>query len=178
MNTLVVYDSLFGNTEQIAQIIADRLSAFGEARAVRLEPAQSVEVQRQASLRQYKATDSSLVPAEPVELQGVDLLIVGCPTQGFRATPTMQSFLTTIPLASFSQLAVATFDTRVHGPFGSAARHINRLLRAKNVKLVVPPESFFVQGTPGPLKSDERARAANWACTVLQKVEDSRIAAR
>jgi len=29
MNTLVVYDSQFGNTERIAQVIADTLRAFG-----------------------------------------------------------------------------------------------------------------------------------------------------
>ena len=64
MNALVVYDSQYGNTERIAQAIADTLGEFGEARAVRLDPGQ------------------------PVESQGVDMFIVGCPTQGWRPTPT------------------------------------------------------------------------------------------
>ena len=68
MNTLVVYNSQFGNTERIAQAIADTLRAFGQAQAVRVNP------------------------ARPIELQGVDMLILGCPTQGFRPSPAMQSF--------------------------------------------------------------------------------------
>jgi hypothetical protein len=32
-------------------------------------------------------------PAHPVELEGVDLLVVGSPTQGWRPIPAMRSFL-------------------------------------------------------------------------------------
>src|SRR5712692_6824666 len=91
MNTLVVYDSQFGNTERIAQIIANTLSAFGQAQAVRVDP------------------------AHPVSFQGVDLLILGCPTQGFRPTPAMQSLLGTVPFQRLRGLAIACFDTRFRG---------------------------------------------------------------
>ena len=76
MNTLVVYDSQCGNTARIAQAIADTLRASGQAQAVRVDP------------------------THPVSFQRVDLLIVGCPTQGFRPTPAMQSFLGTVPFQS------------------------------------------------------------------------------
>ena len=39
MNTLVVYDSQYGNTERIAQTIASTLRAFGQAQAVRVDAA-------------------------------------------------------------------------------------------------------------------------------------------
>ena len=113
MNTLVVYDSLFGNTERVAQAIADALRAFGQVEAVRVEPAQAEELKRQELLRQNHATDVRLEPAHQVSLEGVDLLIVGGPTQAFRATPTMQSFLENVSRASLSGMAVACFDTRV-----------------------------------------------------------------
>ncbi len=45
MNTMVVYDSQYGNTERIAQIIADALPAFGQAQAVRVDPARPVSLQ-------------------------------------------------------------------------------------------------------------------------------------
>lgn len=45
MNTLVIYDSHYGNTERVAQIIADTLRPFGQARAVRVDPARDSEVQ-------------------------------------------------------------------------------------------------------------------------------------
>lgn len=55
MNMFVVYDSQYGNTERIAQTIADTLRAFGQAQAVRVDP------------------------AHPVSFQWVDLLILGSP---------------------------------------------------------------------------------------------------
>jgi hypothetical protein len=45
MKALVLYDSQYGDTEHIAQAIANALGEFGEVRAVRLDPAQPVEVQ-------------------------------------------------------------------------------------------------------------------------------------
>lgn len=171
MKTVVVYDSLFGNTERVAQAIADALRAFGQVEAIRVEPAQADELKRQELLRQNHATDVRLEPAHQVSLEGVDLLIVGCPTQAFRATPTMQSFLENVSRASLSGMAVACFDTRVRGPFGSAAKTMAKKLQKMGVSLLLPPESFFVEGTKGPMKSGEVERAASWAKTLFNKVE-------
>src|SRR5260370_16423160 len=87
MNTFIVYDSQFGNTERIAQAIADTLRAFGQASAVRVDP------------------------AHPVSFQGMDVLILGCPTQGMRPTPAMQSFLGNVSSHRLLPLAVACFYT-------------------------------------------------------------------
>jgi flavodoxin len=181
MNTIIVYDSLFGNTERIAQAIADTLRTFGQVQAIRIEPSQSDELQRQAILHQYRATDVRLEPAHAVELQGVDMLVIGCPTQAFKATPAMLSFLEKISAASLSGLAVACFDTRYPRPLwltGSAARVIARKLQKMGVSLLLPPESFFVTGTQGPLKSGELERAATWARMLFTKAEASQPAMR
>ncbi len=131
MNTVVVYDSQYGNTERIARVIADTLRAFGQAQAVRVDP------------------------AHPIEFQGVDLLILGCPTQGFRPTLAMQSFLGNVSPQSLSGLAVACFDTRFRGRLwkSSAAPWMAKQLRSMGVEPIVPPESFFVKAMKkeGPL---------------------------
>ncbi len=84
MNTFVVYDSQFGNTERIAQAIADMLREFGQARAVRVDPTQAID------------------------FQGVDLLILGCPTQGWRPTLAMQSFLINVSPKSLDDRLCST----------------------------------------------------------------------
>ncbi|SRR6266487_1048234 len=149
MNTVVVYDSQYGNTERIAQTIADTLHAFGQVQAVRVDP------------------------AHPVSFQGVDLLIMGCPTQGFRPTLAMQSFLGTVPFQSLSGLTVACFDTRFRGVLwkSSAAPRMARQLRTMGVEPLVPPESFFVRAMKkeGPLLAGEMERAASWALSVHQQ---------
>jgi hypothetical protein len=45
MNTLVVYDSQYGNTERISQAIADTLREFGQAQAVHVAQAHPMEFQ-------------------------------------------------------------------------------------------------------------------------------------
>jgi flavodoxin len=171
MNALVVYDSLFGNTERVAQAIAGALRSYMQVQAVRIEPAQAEELKRQELLRQNRATDVRLEPAHQVSLEGVDLLIVGGPTQAFRATQTIQSFLENVSPASLNGIAVACFDTRARGPFGSAAKVMAKKLQTMGVSLLVPPESFFVKGMQGPMKSGEVERAATWARTLFNKVE-------
>jgi len=156
MNTLIVYDSQYGNTKRIAQVIADTLRASGQAQAVRVDPDRSLKVQE------------------------VDLLVVGSPTQGFRPTPVMQAFLGNIPSESLSGLIVACFDTRFRGALwkSSAAPRMARQLHMMGVELLVPPESFFVKAMKkeGPLLAGEVERAASWARMLLNKVEALRPA--
>ncbi len=158
MNTLVAYDSQFGNTERIAQAIADALRAFGPARAVRVDP------------------------ARPLDFQGVDLLILGCPTQGFRPTLAMQSFLGNITPQQLGGLAVACLDTRFRGGLwkSSAAPRMARQLRSLGVEPIVPPESFFVKAMKkeGPLLDGEMERATTWARMLFTKVDAAQPAMR
>ncbi len=154
MNTIVVYDSQFGNTEQIAQAIAAALREFGQAQAIRI------------------------APAFRVNLQGVDLLIVGSPTQGFRPTPAIQSYLATLTPASARGLAIACFDTRFRGRLmsHSAAPSMARQLSASGIEPFVAPESFFVTAwqKKGPLEAGEVERAGAWARRVYETYTASR----
>jgi len=140
MKAIIVYDSMYGNTEQIAR-------AIGSA------PGNDVKVLRAGEV------DLS-------ELTTIDLLIVGSPTQGGRPTPAIREFLNKIPGSSLKDINVAAFDTRISTKFvvifGYAAGRIARDLKAKGGSLIVPPEGFFVKGTKGPLEEGELERAAGW----------------
>jgi flavodoxin len=145
MNALVVYDSQYGNTEKIAQAIAEALSAYGPAQAVRVASADSRKV------------------------EGADLVIVGCPTQAWRATPAVRSFLAHVPPDAWAAVSTASFDTRFHKPrllTGSAARGIAKQMAGMGNPPLVPAESFFVGGSQGPLEEGEVERARKWARAV------------
>ena len=150
MNALIVYDSEFGNTERIAQCITSTLREFGQARSARVGE------------------------VHPSELQGMDMLILGCPTQGMRQTPAMQSFIAHTPRELLGRLSVACFDTRFRGGFWmlSAAPSMAKQLRLMGVELMVQPESFYVKSMKkeGPLLAGEMERAASWAITLSEKV--------
>ena len=104
MKVLVVYDSVYGNTEEIAQSMG---KAIGD--------------------------DAKVVKAEnagPSDLESVELLIVGAPTYGGRPTPKMKEFLDTIRSTSLQDVKVAAFDTRFPATwvkiFGFAAGKIEK----------------------------------------------------
>jgi len=140
MKTLIVYDSVYGNTEKIAKAIGDAIT--GEVKILR-----GGEV-------------------NPFELKTSDLLIVGSPTQGGRPTLAIQEFLRILEPV-IKGISVAAFDTRLStrlvGIFGYAAVRIADSLKRNGGTLIAPPEGFFVKGKEGPLKGGELERAAGWA---------------
>ncbi len=153
MRTLIIYDSQFGNTEKIALTIGSVLQQRGEVQAVRVGD------------------------VKPDLLKGIDLLVVGSPTQQFRATEAMRLFLKNMPKEVVKGIRVAAFDTRLtqafidkHPPlpffekiFGYAAERIAKALKDKGGELVVPGEGFYVDDTEGPLVEGEMERSEQWA---------------
>jgi flavodoxin I len=141
MRALVVYDSFYGNTEEIAKAIGGAITG-GEVSVLR-----AGEV-------------------GPPELENISLLVVGAPTQGGRATPQIRDFLKRVSKAEINGVDAAAFDTRVASKvakiFGYAAGKIAGNLKKKGANLVAEPEGFFVEGTKGPLTEGELERAAAW----------------
>ena len=148
MKALIVFDSAYGNTEKIARAVAAGLAPSGDVKVLR-------------------AGEANIS-----ELESIDLLIVGSPTQGGRPTPAIQDFLNRVSEPAIKGISVAAFDTRIStrwvGIFGYAAGKIAGSLKAKGGTLTLSPEGFFVKGTEGPLKEGELDRAASWAREILQ----------
>ena len=146
MKALIVYDSVYGNTEKIARAIGGAIT--GDVKVIR-----AGEV-------------------NPSELQSVDLLIVGSPTQGGRPTLAIQDFLNKVSEPDIKGINVAAFDTRFStrfvGIFGYAAGRIADSLKKKGGTLILSPEGFFVKGKEGPLKEGELERAASWAKEIVK----------
>lgn len=149
MKTLVVYDSVYGNTERIARAIGQAIT--GEVEVLRVGEVNSSE------------------------LKTLDLLIAGCPTHGGRPTQPMQDFLKEVPEPALKGINVAAFDTRLPTRwvriFGYAAGRIAGNLREKGGTLIGSPEGFFVEGTEGPLKEGELERAAGWAKEIVESAK-------
>jgi len=151
VQALVIYDSVFGNTEKIAQSIATGLRTAHETQCLR---AGSVSV---------------------VQITSVDIIVMGSPTRSFRATPATHSVLDSIPSAALQGKKVAAFDTRllmtgVKGLLfrkiidkgGYAAPIIASEMQSKAGTLSLPAEGFFVKGEEGPLVDGELERASDW----------------
>ena len=109
MKALIIYDSVYGNTEKIARAIGGAIE--GEVMVV-------------------KAAE-----AGPADLEGADLIIAGAPTQAGRPTMPMQEFLKKLSGPDIKGRRVAAFDTRISAKwvaiFGYAAGRIAKDLKNK-----------------------------------------------
>jgi flavodoxin I len=145
MKTLVIYDSLHGNTKKIAQAVGDALA--GEIKVLHV-------------------TETNVA-----ELKSHDLVFVGAPTHGGRPSPPMKELLDKIQANGLDGVKVAAFDTRLPkrwvGIFGFAAGRIAKSLERHGGTLMGSPEGFFVEGTEGPLREGELQRAAAWAQDIV-----------
>lgn len=162
MRALIVYESMFGDSQAVARAIAEGL-------ATDRVPADALEV----------GLAPVVVPEE------VGLLVVGSPNHGWSmprpetrrdAAAKRRKALVSQGIGVREWLAravlpagirVAAYDTRVSHPkvvvvFDHASHQIEQgLVRLGGVPLV-PAEHFRVVGMTGPLESGERDRALAW----------------
>jgi hypothetical protein len=160
MSTMVVFESLWGNTRALAEAVAE-----GMGDAVTLVDVGQAPVP---------------VPSE------VDLVVVGGPTHAFsmsrastrhdaegkgapagHAERGIREWLDELPASD--HVDVATFDTRVatvrHLP-GSAAKAAGREVRRHHLGRLVATESFYVDDMAGPLLDGELDRARAWGASL------------
>jgi flavodoxin len=156
MKALVLYDSFFGNTEKIALAIGESLRSSAEVLTLRVSE------------------------ADPSSINGIDLLVLGSPTRGFRPSEAMTAFLNKLTPGSLNGINAAAFDTRVDTAainskmlkfmvkaFGYADKVMVGELQKKGANLVSIGQGFIVNGNEGPLKDGELERAAEWAKTLV-----------
>lgn len=159
MKALVVYESMFGNTADIAEAIA---AGLRETMGVEL----------------LEAHEAPRAPSDDI-----DLIVAGGPTHAFSMSRTrtradaiaqgavqgkadfgLREWLNGIPDERHAS-SLATFDTRVakvrHLP-GSAARSAAKAGHKRGFTSSASPESFYVEDLTGPLLEGELERATAW----------------
>ena len=145
MNVLIVCDSKFGNTRKVAEAIG---AALNDTNSVRIRSAD-----------------------ESIETSGVDMLLVGGPTQAHGASQTLKAALGRLSKGSLAGTRTATFDTRFRLPkvfTGSAARSAEAVLKRAGGTRAAAPQSFFVtREDPPVLEPGELERAAAWGKTLV-----------
>lgn len=151
MKYLITYDSAYGNTAQIADIIGTSLKEFGKSSVKQIE----------------EVTDK--------DVKHADLIVIGSPTQGGRPTgPTLQ-FIETLPAKVMRGKKIAVFDTRfdmntqkfglriLMRTIGYAAAKMASAAKRRGWDVISDPKGFIVDDTKGPLRDGEIERAAKWA---------------
>ena len=162
---LVVYESMWGNSEQLAQAVSEGV----------------------AELMPVDLTD---VAAAPTDLADVALVIAGGPTHGHTMSRPrtrrdarghgalhgsigigLREWLDELP--DEHERWLAAFDTRVKTGLrlpASAARSAARVGRRHRFHSAAPPKSFYLLDADGPLAPGELDQARSWGRSVAAAV--------
>lgn len=177
MRAVIVYESMYGNTREIAEAIAAGVHEAQPDATVRCLPttAAHADVTRQADL---------LVVGGPTHMRGMSsglsrrLAVMteakkaGHREQAHEAVttaegPGLRAWFHNLPKTEPGTHAAA-FDTRAdikHA--GGAADGIAHRLTHHHYDLMVKPEGFIVEESDGPLRAGELERAKAWGATLV-----------
>jgi hypothetical protein len=170
MRALVIYESMFGNTHEIATSIAKGLAGAGMDVDVQPVGAVTADEVRAAALlvvggpthvhgmARASTRHSAAEQAEERSLTLDDDPRASGLREWFDALPTMPP------------IAAAAFDTRADAAkvlTGQASHGIASRLRRHGFTLICPPESFLVDKTPA-LVLGEDARATAWGTLLAE----------
>ncbi len=145
MKALVLFDSNYGNTKVIAQVIADKLGEGSKAIAV---------------------TDFN-----KEMLKGINLLVAGSPILAWRPSSNMRAFLSGLPKNQLSGLKAASFDTRIKSFMsGEGSKKIASALEKAGADIISDSQAFLVKGAKGPLFEKEKEKAARWAESLKKQI--------
>jgi hypothetical protein len=174
MRTLIVYESMYGNTRETATEIAEALADFGEVTVVAVGAVTSELV----------ASADFLVVGGPTHIHGLSTgrtrglardatmkegseLVFDADAEG----PGLREWLET--LGDVANTPAAAFDTRVDAPAvftGRASRAIARRLRQRHFRVIAKPESFLVDKETH-LLAGEAHRAREWGFSLGRAIQ-------
>jgi hypothetical protein len=178
MHAVIVYESVFGNTREVAEEIAAGIHQAHPDAAVHCVPVADAdaELTRTADLLvvggpTHAGAMSSRLSRAAAHLPGMS---VGATEEGSLeahhaapAGPGLRSWFHALPDAENGTRAAA-FDTR--GPFEhhkGAAGGIARRLAHHHYDVLAGPQGFLVDGIDGPLQAGERERARSWGAALV-----------
>jgi len=143
MKAIVLFDSGFGNTKQIAEAISKELGVGSKA---------------------VKVSDFNIA-----ELSEIELFVVGSPIIGWKPSEKMGVFLSELKEYVLKGKKAASFDTRVRlFIHGDAASKISQALMNAGAEIIAPSEFFYVSGKEGPLLDGEIEKAKKWAKSIRE----------
>lgn len=171
MKTLIVYESMYGNTHAVAEAVAAglggepavELCTTDEATAVRVAEADLVVVGGPThvhGMASDRSRQGAIAEAEKKPDLDLDQAV---------ESESLRAWLDA--LDDVDGKSGVAFDTRASGPTvltGSAAKGIAKRMRRHGFNLVAEPESFVVQASEGPLAEGELDRAVEWGRSLAQ----------
>ncbi len=137
MKALIIYYSLFGNTEKVGRALASGLKTGG------------IDVDC------VKATE-----ADVGDLRAYDMLLIGGPTHKRGLSDPMKVFTARLTDVDLTDVKGFAFDTKQEPSLltGSAGKRIEQMMKRRGMRVIKPHVSAIVLGREGPLAEGVEAQ--------------------
>ena len=148
VKVIVIYESKYGNTKQVAEKIAEGI-----------REAEGVEV----ALREIKDVD---------EIFNYDVVLIGSPNHFGGPTSGVKKFIDKFGKLSLKGNSFAVFDTYIRGDSEKAVKKMEKRINEKipESKLLTAGLSIKVQGIKGPVPEEELSRCMEFGNKVATKL--------
>lgn len=143
MKVAVCYVSKYGNTERLAEAIAQEL-------------------------RQLDGIEATATETKKVDVEGLanyDLILIGGPTHFGAPTRKVTRFIEALAAANLNGKSVAVFDTYLGVDFEMSVKKMEEQIRttAPGLRIAAPGLSIRVAGMKGPIVEGELAKCKDFA---------------
>ena len=173
MNAIVVYESLWGNTAEVAHAIAKGLG--DGVRVLTTSQASPDDVAAADLVVAGAPIHMGRLPSEKTRVRARERFEdqekwPGLPEPNL-TEPSLTEWLSGLPRRRGGH--GAAFDTRSPGRWaGDAAGRISSELRRRGYRRIVRPAGFVVESQSGPLAEGERERAVAWGREIGRAAAD------
>ena len=172
MKSVVIYESMYGNTHLIANAIAKGLGEttdvvvvpVGQAQQLLLDDADLIVVGGPTHVHSVSRPSTRKAAVAAADKPESDLVV-----EPDAAGPGLRDWFATLPRTNGR---AAAFDTRLDAPpvlTGRASKGIARMLRHHGFTVVADPASFLVTKA-NYLEPDEETRACDWGAQLAAVV--------
>ncbi|MFW9801818.1 MAG: flavodoxin family protein [Candidatus Thorarchaeota archaeon] len=150
--TIIIYESVYGNTKKVADAIAEGIRESGEIDCI---IAKTGEVHHTDDLAKY------------------DAVIFGSPNHNQDPSRNMLKFIERAGIVDLDTKIGAAFDTYTGGNKGIAVKKMEQVIRQKMacITFVIDGFSAKVEGRKGPLAEGEIDRAIEFGKQVAAKIQ-------
>jgi menaquinone-dependent protoporphyrinogen IX oxidase len=152
MKVLIVYGTKYGNTEKVANLIAEGL-ASADDNEVTVKNVKDVKVKKQASY---------------------DLILIGSPNHFGRHIGSVKKFINKLPKSQLKANAFAVFDTYITADFEKAVKKMEQQIGdlMPDLPRISPGLSIKVEGTgpsKGPIVEEELPKCKEFGVKLAQE---------
>jgi flavodoxin len=142
----IIYESKYGNTKRVAEIIAE-------------------------GIKQTSAIDTiiaELKSVDPAKVVGFEAILIGSPNHMGRATRDIRKFIDKLGTLNLDGKHVAVFDTYMGRDFEKAVKGMEKQLREKvaGLKLLTPGLSIKVNEMEGPIADGELPKCKEFGAKI------------